>query len=209
MPEGRPSIPAEVERAVKMEAGFRCAIPACRQYPTDIAHIVPWARVQAHEFGNLILLCTNCHRRYDGGEIDRTAMRGFKANLGLLNARYGEVERRLLEYFGTTYREDRETWEHIKQQGGAAAMALALPPAESDHVSHDPTFTRGVPLVATVSFGQEFLLSYLIKDGHLVRLPSPEFGLLLDGYLNIIEAYALTDSGIQLVEQFIKGEPLS
>jgi hypothetical protein len=124
MPERRPRIPAELEREVKMEAGYRCAIPTCRQHPTEIAHIVPWAQKQAHEFSSLILLCVNCHRRYDRDEIDRTAMRAFKANLGLLNARYGEVERRLLEYFGTTYREDRETWDHVEQQGGAAAMAI-------------------------------------------------------------------------------------
>jgi hypothetical protein len=64
--------------------------------------------------------------------------------------------------------------------------------------------------VAPLAFGQEFLLSYLIKDGHLVHLPSPEFGLLLEkGYLEVVEAYALTESGMQLVEQVINGEPLS
>jgi hypothetical protein len=136
-------------------------------------------------------------------------MRGYKANLGLLNARYGEVERRLLEYFGDTYREDRETWEQVKQQGGAAAMAKALLPAENLHPLSDPTFCRGIPLVAMLPYGQEFLLSYLIRDGHLVHLPSPEFGLRLSGYIQLIDAYALTDSGMQLVEQFIEGEPLT
>jgi hypothetical protein len=136
-------------------------------------------------------------------------LRAYKANLGLLNARYGEVERRLLESFGTTYREDPETWERVRREGGAAAMAFRLPQAEQHHVMYDPTFTQGLALVTVLPFGQEFLLSYLIRDGHLVHLPSPEFGLQLGGYITILEAYALTDTGMLLVEQVVQGEPLT
>lgn len=88
-------------------------------------------------------------------------------------------------------------------------MALALPPPDGVEVSYDPTFTRGMPLVATLPFGQEFLLSYLIRDVHLVLLPSPEFGLRLGRHTTVIEAYALTESGMQLVEQLVNGEPLA
>jgi hypothetical protein len=80
-----------------MEAGYRCAIPVCRQTPIEVAHIVPWEEVKSHSFDNLIALCPTCHTRYDRGEIDRQAMRLYKANLGLVNGRYIDVEKRVLE----------------------------------------------------------------------------------------------------------------
>ncbi|MET8621681.1 MULTISPECIES: HNH endonuclease [Streptomyces] len=101
MPEGRPAIPAELERRVLVEAGHRCAIPTCRQHPVDIEHIDDWARVKKHEFENLIALCPTCHRRKGNrpGQIDRKSLRQYKANLLLLNNRYIDIERQLLDSF--------------------------------------------------------------------------------------------------------------
>jgi hypothetical protein len=97
MAEGRPDIPAPLRREVLVEAGHRCAIPVCRQTPVEIAHIEPWAKVQKHEFHNLIPLCPTRHARYDGGDIDRLAMKQYKANLSVVSLRYGDLERRVLE----------------------------------------------------------------------------------------------------------------
>ncbi|NTU49694.1 MAG: HNH endonuclease [Desulfobulbaceae bacterium] len=94
----REAIPADIKRAVLVEAGHRCAIPTCRATTTEIAHIIPWAETQDHSFENLIALCPNCHTRFDQKkEIDRLAVKIYKHNLGILNNRYGEFERRLFE----------------------------------------------------------------------------------------------------------------
>lgn len=82
-----------------MEAGHRCAIPTCRTVPVELAHIEPYSEVRGHSFENLIALCPTCHTRYDSGDIDRLSMKGYKANLGLVSGRYGETERRVLDYF--------------------------------------------------------------------------------------------------------------
>ena len=96
----RPKIPKELERRVKIEAGHRCAIPTCHHLRVEIAHIIPWAEVQEHEFENLIALCPNCHNLYDKDKtIDRKSMLIYKHNLGLLGHRYGEFERRVLQLF--------------------------------------------------------------------------------------------------------------
>ncbi|MEV5317116.1 HNH endonuclease signature motif containing protein [Streptomyces sp. NPDC052687] len=84
MPENRPAVPRELERRLLVEAGHRCAIPACRSTPVELAHIVPWAKVQEHTFDNMIALCPTCHTRYDNGHIDRRAMFQYKTNLRLL-----------------------------------------------------------------------------------------------------------------------------
>jgi hypothetical protein len=94
----RPAIPRALERQVKMESGHRCAIPTCKQTPVDIHHIVPWETCKKHEFDNLIALCPTCHRKADR-EIDRKSIKMYKHNLSIVNSRYGDYERRILQYF--------------------------------------------------------------------------------------------------------------
>lgn len=95
----RPAIPRPMERELLVEAGHRCAIPTCRQTPVELAHIIPWEKVNEHSFDNLIALCPTCHTRYDKGEIDRLAMKRYKGNLTIVNGRYGDLEKRVLQYF--------------------------------------------------------------------------------------------------------------
>jgi hypothetical protein len=88
----RDSIPAEIKRAVLVEAGHRCAIPTCRATTTEIAHIVPWAETKEHSFDNLIALCPNCHTRYDQKkEIDRKAMQMYKEALRPARQKFAET----------------------------------------------------------------------------------------------------------------------
>lgn len=99
MPDGRPAIPVAIQRAVLIEAGYRCAMPLCQETTLEFAHIEPWSKVLVHEFVNIIALCPTDHARYDAGKIDKTAMRQIKANLSLLSHRYTELERRVLDQF--------------------------------------------------------------------------------------------------------------
>ncbi|MHB1546833.1 MAG: HNH endonuclease [bacterium] len=93
----RENIPEDTKRAVLVEAGHRCAIPTCKATTTEIHHIVPSASGGNNLFANLIALCPNCHTRFHKKEIDGKAMRMYKENLGILNNRYGEFERRIFE----------------------------------------------------------------------------------------------------------------
>jgi hypothetical protein len=80
----------------------RCAVPTCRAVaPLHIEHIVDYAIVKEHKFENMIVLCANCHglKGNKPRQLDRKALLQFKVNLGLLNHRYGDLERRLLENF--------------------------------------------------------------------------------------------------------------
>lgn len=103
---GRPEIPAEIRRAVLVEAGHRCAIPRCHQTELDVHHIVPWADCLKHEYSNLIALCPICHRRAHLGDIDRKSLFIYKENLakefgrhdnGTFQAEAIEIKRRLKE----------------------------------------------------------------------------------------------------------------
>ncbi len=95
-----PRIFVAQERAVKVEAGHRCAIPTCRHPRVEIAHIIPYSQCKEHKFENLIVLCSNCHDLYDKDKrIDCKSMLAYKHNLGLLSSRYDEFERRILQFF--------------------------------------------------------------------------------------------------------------
>lgn len=90
--EPRPAIPADIRRRVLVEAGHRCAIPACRHIEVEVHHITPWSKCREHKYENLIALCPNCHTRADRGDIDRKSLRLHKFNLRFAHDRFSQFE---------------------------------------------------------------------------------------------------------------------
>lgn len=164
MAAGRPDIPAEMRRDVLVEAGHRCAIPTCKVGTTEIAHIVPWSTVQKHTFDNLIALCPNCHTRFDKGEIDRKAMLQYKANLGVISGRYGDIERRLLRLFA-----ESPAARGITLPGGLDVLLMYL--LEDGLIvraaSQSNLYIMGVPSVQNYEItqsGRDFIARWLAAD---------------------------------------------
>lgn len=76
------NIPMKLRRRVLMDAGHRCSMPRCQSIVNiEIHHIVPFDKVQKHEYDNLIALCPNHHRIADRGAIDKKSLRMYKKNL--------------------------------------------------------------------------------------------------------------------------------
>jgi hypothetical protein len=159
-----------LERLVKVEAGHRCAIPTCRQHPIEVAHIEPRKADGSNDvFDNLIALCPNCHTRYDKGEIDRPAMRQYKANLSVLNSRYGDIERRILQQFA-----DEPQYTAIQIPGGLQILIkyllddglvrMASPQEVHFEGPQVSAIIAGVPsreYVAVTPKGQDFIARWL------------------------------------------------
>lgn len=74
----RPAIPIDVQRAVFIEAGHRCAVCGT-PFPLERAHLVPWSRSKDHSAENLICLCANCHERADS-DWDIKTLAEYKKN---------------------------------------------------------------------------------------------------------------------------------
>ncbi|WP_439380522.1 HNH endonuclease [Amycolatopsis lexingtonensis] len=178
MAANRPAIPLELRRQVLIEAGYRCAVPTCRQHPVDIDHIVDWAEVQKHEFENLIALCPTCHRRKGSkpGQIDRAALRHYKANLSVLNNRYGDIEKRLIE----AYAERRSNGELLDEDGDPYNYFL-------------------------LGGGSEISVRYLIRDGYLEKVDTQAPAV---GPLPLIDVYQFTESGTEFVDSWAAARPL-
>jgi hypothetical protein len=93
-------VPIARKRMVLVEAGHRCAIPTCRHRTTEIAHIVPESEGHDDTFQNLIALCPSCQKKV----IDRQSILMYKRNLGILNSRYSDFERRVFDQIAETDR---------------------------------------------------------------------------------------------------------
>lgn len=83
----RSAIPTAIRDRVLEEAGYRCAIPQCSQYPLEVHHIRAWREAAEHRYEDLIALCPTCHARADKGEIKASSLYRFKARgAALFNA---------------------------------------------------------------------------------------------------------------------------
>jgi hypothetical protein len=182
VPQDRPPIPRPLERELFIEAGYRCSIPTCRAVaPLQVDHIEDWARVNEHKFENMIVLCSNCHGRKGSkrGQIDRLALRQYKTNLSLLNHRYGEFERRVLDYFAVS-----SNPRFIFLPGGMDLLVHYL-------VSDGYLVHMDFPAPMTSE------LTYMDSDGtkSLINIPN-------------LVAYALTQSGAEFVNKWQEAKPL-
>jgi hypothetical protein len=87
-----------------IDAGWKCSVPSCGvTAPLEIDHIEEFATVQAHDYGNLIVLCRNHHGMKVSGsnprQVNAHALKLLKQQQVELSGRYGDIERRVLEFF--------------------------------------------------------------------------------------------------------------
>jgi hypothetical protein len=81
-PVERRNLPAQTRLTVLTEAGFRCAVPTCRQIlALDLHHIYQVKDCGGDDPFNLIALCPTCHALYHRGTISRDAIYAYKAML--------------------------------------------------------------------------------------------------------------------------------
>lgn len=80
----RPSLTAEVRRAVEVESGHACAIARCDEHTYLEIHHINENR-EDNRVENLILLCDKHHKMAHAAVIDRKSLREYKR---LLSSRY-------------------------------------------------------------------------------------------------------------------------
>lgn len=75
----RKAIPSDVKLLVLTEAGYRCAVPTCRNIlAIDMHHIEEVAEGGGNDVANLIALCPTCHALYHRGTIQRQSIAIWK-----------------------------------------------------------------------------------------------------------------------------------
>lgn len=85
-PIERKRIPPETRTKLLTEAGYRCAVPVCRDLLVlDLHHIYQVSEGGKDDVSNLIALCPTCHRYYHAGIISREAIFAYKSILVAIN----------------------------------------------------------------------------------------------------------------------------
>src|SRR5687767_3014645 len=82
----RKKIPNNIVQHVLTEAGYRCAVPTCRNIlAIDLHHIVEVSEGGGNEPANLIALCPTCHALFHRGTYSREALYSWKGTLVALS----------------------------------------------------------------------------------------------------------------------------
>lgn len=78
----RTAIPKATAIQVLTEAGYRCAVPTCRQIlAIDIHHMVEVSEGGGNDPQNLLPLCPTCHALHHRGTIPSDAIYAWKATI--------------------------------------------------------------------------------------------------------------------------------
>lgn len=85
-PVERKKIPLNIKTQILTEAGYRCAVPTCRELLLlQLHHIYQVSEDGKDEASNLIALCPTCHAYYHAGHISREAIFAYKSILVAVN----------------------------------------------------------------------------------------------------------------------------
>jgi|GEM_PF-5875096 len=102
----RQVIPITIQRQVFVETAFRC--PICnRLSPLEIHHITPYRFTKVHRYGNLIAICTECHNKLRGRELDVSSK--------LLDVKRNLEQHNVLSF--DTYVDSIDFYEFLADQG--------------------------------------------------------------------------------------------
>lgn len=170
--------------------------------PLQIEHIDNWAKVKRHNFEDMIVLCANCHGRKGNGpgQIDRRSLRQYKANLAVINSRYGDLERRVLEHFA----EQRDRYHFVFD--GRSEVAEDWPRR----------------LSVAIPGAMRLLMKYLVQDGYVELVPSGQQTVEVDDLgWDVVEVervrfrvrrdvdhYRLTSLGLEFLDAWIGAQPI-
>jgi hypothetical protein len=82
VPRERKNLPLNLVTAVLTEAGYRCAVPTCRNIlALDMHHIWEVNAGGPNTLANLIALCPTCHALYHRGTIQKESIYAWKEML--------------------------------------------------------------------------------------------------------------------------------
>lgn len=98
--------PVTVRRALRAEVGFGCPVAGCANPYLEYHHFdPPWREREHHDPAGMIALCTEHHRKADGGSFTAEQLKAFKnqPNTGPVLGRFDYLRRNLLAVVGGNF----------------------------------------------------------------------------------------------------------
>ncbi len=109
MAKKRTTLNPSVRDEVLREAGYKCAVPTCRNVITLQLHHILWVKEGGNNSAdNLIALCGHCHDLHTAGHIPKSSIEHWKGMLHALNNAFDRESMDLLLYLH--HRGDEPHW---------------------------------------------------------------------------------------------------
>ena len=118
-----------LKREVLTEAGYRCAVPTCRNIlALDLHHIVAVEEGGPNTLSNLLVLCPTCHALYTRGTIVQEAIHSWKGIVVALSQAFDAEAINLLLFLKQTRTNDiLVSGDGLLRFASLIASELALP----------------------------------------------------------------------------------
>jgi type I restriction enzyme R subunit len=173
----RPSIPRAVLEELLFECRHRCAVD-CVSVALERAHIIPWRETQDHSAANLIVLCANCHTRYDTEKWPESLMRRYKQNPCALVTNAAPVaspeQQAMVDFILSSHPDSMTEKERLRFASMAAAYVnvhysevkvVSVTPANSSRVRVELPRTAAEILIAGFEARDPRLFAFFAEAG--------------------------------------------
>lgn len=156
-PEERKNLPLNLITAVLTEAGYRCAVPTCRNIlALDMHHIWQVNAGGPDTLANLIALCPTCHALYHRGTIKQESVYAWKEMLVAIGRAFDSGAIDLLMFLAVYPRDDLAlSGDGVLQFGRLIAAGLV----SYKRIRHSSTDQR--PIISDIYSG--FQILYLVE----------------------------------------------
>ena len=198
-------VPNKLKRELLQEAGYRCSVTTCKSTSAlQFEHVEDWANLQPkrHEFDKMIVLCATCHARVTSREISKEAIKAYKRNLALVNARYSPFEVRLLEaYWKADLKPAEGSTTHLVHDGASIPSVFS----DLDLIHMGGLIRDGLVSVRDHNFPQ---LGHPMREV-IAEAVGPEHSKAILGSQNLNQYLVMpTHKALEFIEDYFGGREI-
>jgi hypothetical protein len=194
----RTAIPLNVRVKVLTEAGYRCAVPTCRNIlALDLHHIVEVKDGGPNDASNLLALCPTCHALYTRGTISREAINTWKLMLVTLSHAFDQesISNLLFLY-------------HMRKEIHARASKILKEEGQKQRIKMDEGGSIELLDKSAVTDLNLLVVSGdgVLKFSHLIASGFATYSVAIDPPRPDMKYYvSITEKGRRVVEAWLSG----
>lgn len=193
----RTKIPRNTIVDVLIEAGYRCAVPTCRNIlAIDLHHIVEVKDGGPNEASNLLALCPTCHALYTRGTISKEAIDAWKTMLVALTQAFDKESISNLLFL---YKAEQIFYEKLKKmQNDKDKIKREI---VNGLYRESVSYPRAVSDLNLLIFSGDGVL----KFSHLIASDLASYHVAIEEGTTILYRVFLTQKGERIVKAWFSG----
>ena len=193
----RTKIPHNIINSVLIEAGYRCAVPTCRNIlAIDMHHIIEVKDGGPNEPSHLLALCPTCHALYTRGTIPKEAINAWKTMLVTLSHAFDQESISNLLFLHVTEKQFHANLSKFKTN---------VDEVMTRHLNGQPV---GKEKAQNLLIEMNMLIvsgDGVLKFSHLIASGLAQYNVVVIEATNILYHVELTQKGRQIVNSWFSG----